>query len=161
MQAEKEEVQFNDKVLQDLLKAFSGKLPQAKVGILGDDNARNRGGSNASIGAKHEFGLMTKISGRDVKLPIRSFLRVPIIENFQKYLEQSGMNEKTIKEIQQAKSIVPFVKRLGILAERIVFDAFTSDGFGKWKPSNMKFKKNHMTLIETSQLMNSVNSEVR
>lgn len=148
--------EYSDKGLSAILKALAEVAPKARVGILGNKNQRNNGqaNSNATIGLKHEFG-------KD-DLPIRSFLRVPIIENLKIYLERAGAFDKeAAKEVVKQKSFAPWVAKLGIIAESIVADAFSTGGFGKWKPSNMAFKKNHQTLIESQQLRNSITSEVR
>lgn len=149
-----EKISFKTKELDDLIKACSGRLPVAKVGIMGKNSGRPNGAkTNAEVGATHEFGTE--------KLPIRSFLRVPITDNFNKYLQKSGaFSEDIIAKIVAEKSLLNFVRTLGFVGVQIVGDAFASGGFGKWKPSNMKFKKNHQTLVETQQLRNSITSEV-
>lgn len=147
---------FDTKKLDALIKGLKGELPMVKVGILGAKNARTseKGGpSNASIGAKHEFGL----DG----MPVRSFLRQPLIDFMQKYLEESkAFDVEALKKILQEGTIVPWLKKIGIVAERVIADGFDSGGFGKWLPSNMEFKKNHQTLVETGQLRNAITSEV-
>lgn len=161
--------ELNTKGLDDLLKALKGKLPTVSVGILGKNtrsssatfdqvvNGKVSFETNASIGAKHEFGEVTKFG----KLPVRSFLRVPITDHLQKYLDASGaFEEDSIKKVIKEKSLVSFLKKIGIVAENIVSDAFATGGFGLWKPSNMAFKKNHQTLVETQQLRNSITSRV-
>lgn len=145
--------EYKDSGLDAILKAMEDKLPVAKVGILGDKNQREGDNSNAEVGARAEFGI-----GVDQ----RSFLRTPIIENFQKYLDKamSKKDKDDVKEIIKEKSLISFVKRLGVIGEAVVLDAFDTGGFGKWKPSNMKYKKNHQTLVETQQLRNSITSEI-
>lgn len=145
--------EFSHKKLDDFIKSLKN-VPVARVGILGDKNSRRDDNSNASIGIKHEFG--------QDGMPIRSFLRIPLIDNMQKYLEGTKAFEKsTLNEVLASKTLLPWVKKLGILAEAIIADAFATGGFGKWKPSNMRFKKNHQTLVETQQLRNSITSEVK
>lgn len=150
------DVEYDDKGLRNMIRMLSTGEPVVKVGILGDKNARSgddTGETNASIGAKHEFG--------DDGLPIRSFLRAPIAEHFDSYLQKAGgVDQKLTKEAINGKSLMVVMKKLGMLAERIVQDAFDTGGFGKWKPSNMKNKTVHQTLVETQQLRNSISSEV-
>lgn len=155
-----EDMQYDTKILDKLAKTFRGKLPSVKVGILGDTN--NRTGeehgpqleTNASIGAKHEFG--------EDGMPVRSFLRVPISDNLQKYLENSGAFDQALADkVAKEGGIWLWMEIVGKIAETIVADAFDSGGFGKWKPSNMKFKKVQQTLVETQQLRNSISSEVK
>lgn len=139
--------------LDQLIKSLSN-VPEGRVGILGGKNARKEGNSNATIGYKHEFG--------DEKLPIRSFLRMPITEQMQKYLDKSGaFTKESVQIVMQQQSLVPWIKKICVLAEGIIADAFASGGFGKWKPSNMKYKKVHQTLVESQQLSRSITSEVK
>ncbi len=148
-------VTLNTNGLDKLLKALGGKQPVARVGILGDGSARTSGSlSNAEVGAAHEFGTS--------RLPQRSFLRIPISENMQKYLDDSGALDKAVMlQVIKEGTVLPWLKKVAVLAETIVHDAFDSAGFGKWQPSNMAAKSNHQTLIETGQLRNSITSEVK
>lgn len=149
--------------LDKIIKALGGKPPKARVGILGDKAVRGAneqgevksesGSTNAEIGAAHEYGTS--------KLPQRSFLRIPISENLQKYLQKAGLTDKdTLKQVIATGSVVPWLKQVAVTAETIVIDAFDSAGFGKWKPSDMTKKTNHQTLVETQQLRNSITSDV-
>lgn len=143
--------------LDKLIKALNKKPPTVRVGILGDKNAREskKGSkSNAAIGAAHEFGTSV--------LPIRSFLRVPISEHLDTKMKSSGaLNKDVLAEVISSGTLIPWLTKIGILAESIVLEAFNSGGFGKWPQSNMKRKKNHQTLVETQQLRNSITSEVK
>lgn len=148
-------IELKTEGLDKLLKALKKKPPVAQVGVLGDKNARSGlVNSNATVGAAHEFGT--------TKSPQRSFLRVPITDNLQKYMERAGEPfwKAAIKDIIKAGALTEWAKRLGLIGETIVGDAFDSGGFGKWKPSNMKNKKVQQTLVETQQLRNSITSRV-
>ncbi len=154
-----ETVELNVKGLEALLKALKGKQPVARVGILGGKTTRGSGTSqnaptNAQIGAWHEFGTS--------RLPVRSFLRMPISTQLDKRMQASGdLDPGVVKEILKLGSLVPWLKRIAVMAEGIVLEAFDTGGFGTWIPSNMQRKKVHQTLIETAQLRNSITSEVR
>jgi len=146
-------IEVKDFGLNDLIKSLGEDIPMAKVGILGGKDVRKDPNNNSTIGAKHEFGTHG--------MPVRSFLRIPIIENLQKYLEKSGFfNKEVMLNAIKQKSLVQLISKIGLVGESIVMDAFSTGGFGKWKPSNMKFKKNHQTLVETQQLRNSITSDV-
>lgn len=150
--------EFKDKGLKDIIRALGESSPTAKVGILGSGKAARTKGdswvSNAEIGIKHEFG--------DETVPMRSFLRMPISKKLQKYLDDSKFfGSDSIKLIVTEKNLLSWVKKIAVLAEAIVSDAFDTGGFGEWKPSNMKNKKNQQTLVETQQLRNSITSEVK
>lgn len=152
---------YKNKNLQDFIKALQGPIPHARVGILGDKNIRKDGKSNATIGKKHEFGEITEINGAMVKLPVRSFLRMPLNTRLFQELEASGMfNKAVINEVIEQKILTPWLTKIGIIGEGIVLDAFQTSGFGTWKPSNMKFKTVKQTLVESNQLRNSITSDV-
>lgn len=124
-------------------------LPVSKQLGGADKQALN----NAEIGAFHEFGTD--------KLPVRSFLRFPITAYMGKYLNKSkAFDMAAFKKVLAEGSMVTWLKKVGLVAEVVVSDAFDSGGFGQWRPSNMGPKKNKQTLIETQQLRNSITSEV-
>lgn len=162
----------NVKGLDQILKGLKGKMPTAKVGILGG-NARSDGLSNADVGAAHEFGTS--------KLPMRSFLRIPIADNLDKRMQQANlMSEEVLKAVIKDGSVLPWIKQVAVIAENIVLDAFDTGGFGKWapwgtSPSIIKrvgrsiglikqarpYSNNTgMILVDTQQLRNSITYEV-
>lgn len=145
-----ETIQIDTRGLDKLIRSLKLKAPVARVGILGG-KVRKEGNSNAEIGSFHEFGTD--------KLPVRSFLRVPISDKLEVKMEESGSFE--VENIVNQGSLLNWTKEISVLAEGIVLEAFGSGGFGKWKPSEMKYKKNHQTLVETQQLRNSITSEVK
>lgn len=146
-------IQIDTRGMDKLIRSFKEMQPVARVGILGS-KSRKEGGDNATIGAKHEYGMEG--------MPVRSFLRIPITEHLEKKMEASGaFDEASLKLVIQAGSIVAWLHKVAIIAEGIVAEAFSTGGFGKWKPSNMKHKKIHLTLVETTQLRNSITSDVK
>lgn len=149
-----ESVVLKTEGLDKLIKALKGRPPNGRIGILGDKNYRGgKVNSNAIVGAAHEYGTS--------KLPIRSFLRVPLSEFLGQRLEAYGaVDKEAFKEVLKVGSFVPWMKKVMVLAEGVVADAFDTNGFGAWKPSNMAHKKNQQTLVETQQLRNSITSEV-
>jgi hypothetical protein len=141
------------KGLDKLLKALKAKPPLARIGILGSAS-RGDGASNATVGAAHEFGTS--------KLPVRSFLRMPLTKFLNKRLEESGALDKdTMTQVLASGSLVAWLKKVVLVGEQVIDEAFSSDGFGEWEPSNMKGKTNHATLVETGQLRDSITSEVQ
>lgn len=158
--------EFKDKGLGALLTALKTD-PKAKVGILAGHTMRTvaeqkeagvtaPAQNNAEIGAHHEFGTE--------KMAMRSFLRIPLTDQMQNYLDRAGAFSKTvIQEIIDMKSLVGFVRKMGVVAERLVVDGFDSGGFGKWAPlkaATIARKKNNQILVETQQLRNSITSDV-
>lgn len=143
--------------LDKIIKALKAKPIMARVGILGNSNAREgKAKSNATVGAAHEFGTTT--------MPMRSFLRIPIAEHLGKNLENSGAFTKdALETVVKQKSLKPWVEKVAIEAEGIVADAFDTGGFGQWAPlseKTMSRKKVKQILVETQQLRNSITSEV-
>lgn len=153
-------VELNTKNLDKLAKALTRKAMKIRIGIFSQNAARTNNGSskqtatNATIGAYHEFGTS--------KLPVRSFLRMPITEKMGETLESSGaLDENVLKEVVAQGTIEPWLKKIAIMAEGIVAEAFDTGGFGKWPPSNMDHKTNAQTLVETQQLRNAVTTDIK
>lgn len=147
---------LDDRRLNQLIAAFSGNIPKARVGILGGKNSRasEKGNvTNSEIGARHEFG--------GGNMPKRSFLRVPLSDHLRPALEKAGFfDEQSLQQVIKDRSIFPWVKKIAIAGLDVVLGAFETGGYGKWKPSNMASKKVHMTLVETQQLRNSITEDV-
>lgn len=155
-----EDVTLNVKGLDQLLKALKARPPVARVGVLGSKAHRSDGGpaSNALVGAVHEFGSPAR------GIPQRSFLRIPISENLQKYMVKSGALDKTVlRDVVKQGTLLPWMRKVAVLAEGIVADAFSSSGFGKWVPwKNPSYTNNAgQILVDTTQLRNSITSEVK
>jgi phage gpG-like protein len=145
--------EYKDNGLAKLIRMLKGKMPMAKVGVLAGNNARNDENTNATIGAKHEFGL----DG----MPVRSFLRMPVMMKINSKLKEANFFKgRWIKEVIEDGSFVKVVQKIGVVGENCVQDAFDSGGFGQWKVSDMRYKTNHQTLVETTQLRKSITSEV-
>lgn len=148
---------LNTKNLDNLMKALKENLSRARVGILGAKTTRKEPGeTNAGIGALHEFGTS--------KLPVRSFLRVPIADNLQKKMEASGAFDKDVlKEVVQQATMIPWLKKIAVLAEGIVAEAFQTGGFGKWTAWRTPGYKNYNNRIldDTGQLKDSITSDVK
>lgn len=149
------DVKLSTDGLDKLIKSLK-KPPQIRVGILGPSarTGMKKEPSNATVGAWHEFGTD--------KLPVRSFLRMPISLLLDKELQSAGAFDKeAVAQIAKEGSFTPFCKKVAVICEGIVADAFDTGGFGIWPPSDMKNKHNHQTLVETQQLRNSITSEVK
>lgn len=166
--------------LDNLIKALSENASKVRLGILGSHAQRMANvqtdsitgesfhdgeistANNAEIGLKHEFGGPSTLpNGKVINLPQRSFLRVPLIQQYQKYLDASGAFDRaTLMSVLKKGTFEKWLSKLGMVGEQVVLEAFDTGGFGEWKESNMSFKTNHQTLVETQQLRNSITSEV-
>lgn len=147
-----QETTLNTKGLENVLKMFKSKAI-VKVGIIGKDN-RSDGLTNSAIGAMHEFGT--------TKMPKRSFLKEPIADNLDKQLKETGLlNKNTMKTVIKNSSPVDVLKKVGIIAEGIVAEAFATNGYGKWAPWKEGYSNNTGNiLVDTQQLRNSISSVV-
>lgn len=147
-------VEINMKGLDQLLKALKNP-PTGRLGVLGGKTQRKESGqTNAEIGKKHEFG--------EDGMPIRSFLRVPLMDRMQKALDKAGAFTKEVLDaVIQIGNIRPWLQKVLIVGEGIVAEGFDTGGFGKWPPSDMTYKKNHQTLVETQQIRNSITSDIQ
>jgi len=148
-------VTFNLKGLEQLQENLKTNLV-AKLGIFADKNARGDGAlTNAEIGARHEFGVISE------GLPRRSFLKDPIEIKRKELLATAN---KVIKaNINKEGGAEKIFELIGIAGEAIVQEAFESGGFGTWQPlaqSTIDAKGSEQILIETSQLRKSIISKV-
>lgn len=154
--SEEDDVTVNLKGLDQVIKALKVKA-SAKIGIFGGGGREGSSVSNAQIGFWHEYGT--------TKMPKRSFLREPIAEYLDKKLEGSGAFDKEVLEQVVAQgTIIPWLKKVAILAEEIVAEGFATGGYGKWAPlkhSTLARKKVLQILVETQQLRNSITTEVK
>lgn len=148
--------------LEALARALRRDPPTCRLGILGGHaSRRSKPGdasspTNAEIGALYEFN-----DGRNPNRPGGSFLRVPLIDHLESQLQDTGLlDQKTLERVIATGTITPWVRKLAIVGEKVVMGAFATEGYGKWKPSDMTRKKNAQTLVETGQLRNSISSEV-
>jgi hypothetical protein len=101
----------------------------------------------------HEYGTP--------KMPIRSFLRLPLNALLSDRLESCGaFDQHALDEVIASGSLEPWVAKIAIVAEGIVIESFDTAGFGTWVTSNMSRKKTKQTLVESGQLRRSITSEV-
>lgn len=156
------DIELNTKALDQLIKAFGDNIPTIKIGVLGNGarSIQGKGSSptNAEIGAAHEFGAPAH------KLPMRSFLRMPLNTRLSDYMENAGLfKEQTIKDFIKTGSIETFIKLTGELALNVVRDAFETGGFGKWaKWKDPSYTNNSgMLLVDSHQLRDSISYEVK
>lgn len=172
-----DDIEMNLKGLDQLLKAIKERPPVGKVGILGGSNTRSEGKktltfneiqkitkprgkgeapTNASIGAVHEFGDPSR------NIPQRSFLRIPISDLWTKRLVQANaFDEDVLKTVLKTGSFLTWMQKATVIAESIVVEAFTNNGYGEWKAHSAGYTNNTgMILVDTTQLKNSISSEV-
>lgn len=163
------EIKLTTDGLDRVIRSLKGTLPSVKVGILGDTNSRSsqvqgmdskftkvvNSVTNAEVGAAHEFGTS--------KLPKRSFLRMPLLEKLDTYLENSkAFDADVLKKVVTDASIIWWMKKVAITCEVVIADAFDTAGFGKWKPwKRGRTNNSGKILVDTTQLRDSITSEVK
>lgn len=152
------DVRLDMKGLLQLKKALEKTNKRVRIGILGGDASEKHGDdknlTNAQVGAFHE------LDGERKKLPRRSFLEVPITDNFNRYLARSAvMTPAFMKQVIQSGNMDPLYRVMSVVGLAIVAKAFSNGGFGKWKPSDMRRKKVHQTLVETGSLSRAIDTD--
>lgn len=144
--------------LAKLLKSAS--VTRVEVGILGNTANRTNGSqNNAEIGLIQEFGRT-----EDPRIPQRSFLRVPLRKHLKEEIEKSKtFSEQNIEKAIEAGNAKLLAKKLGMLGEKIVLEAFESSGDGQWAPNapyTIAMKGSDKPLIDTGELRKSITSRV-
>lgn len=151
------ELKFDITNIKNLLKQFSIKR-EVQVGIFEENDKRTRNkwedssNSNAKIGFDHEFGNPL------TALPMRSWLREPILAKGQQLAEAVNSS------LEEDLSLPNAYKALAKEAKHIVDGGFASNGYGKWKPLSdwtvAKRGESEPILDETGQLKNAVKAKV-
>lgn len=135
--------------LQNLIKAFEAEPPTIEIGIFNHELAQ--------IGSYHEFGT--------VKMPKRSFLRMPLQRYLPEVIEQNSgeFTDEVLQEIMEGSSVMPWAQIVGDLAYQTVMDAFATEGFGNWKklaPSTLSRKQNDQILVETGAMRDAIEVKI-
>ena len=129
---------------------------EVRVGIFAEKASRDDEGlNNAEIGAVHELGSKSR------NIPIRSFLRVPCLEDLPKVLQSKG--QKQLVSVIMATGTEAALENLGVMAEQCVDDAFQSRGKGRWAPlkaATISAKGSDVPLFDTGKLAASISSKV-
>lgn len=136
--------------------AVNGKA-RVRVGILGPNAGRVSGDTlnNPSLGAVHEFGVVTK------NIPARSFLRMPVIQQLPAALEVT--NKQLWHQVIVKKGILGALGLLGVYCLDVIHLAFDTGGFGSWAPlkaRTIKRKGSNAILIDTAQMRQAITAEV-
>ena len=171
--------------LSKLIEEWDDKY-SIKVGIIGDtayQTHEHSDLSNADLGAIHEFGAIKKDG---TEIPRRSFLADSILTNEGKraIIKEVVSNNEAVAELMKKptgdeydiayreavkKVVNPEIvaNQIAIAALNRVQEAFTNDGYGKWKPTTGYSRKrrygdpDNPTLVDTGQLRDSISFEVK
>jgi len=160
--------EFNFKPLDNIIKALASKGYTTKIGILGSKDARtseNGINSNATVGNFHEQleqGTGQEFGG--TKIPRRSFLRMPLSLFLAPKLKEAQLfNNKDLEIIAKQGNTKALAEKVGALGVATVLEAFDTNGFGTWQalsPRTLKRKKIKQTLVESEQLLHSIDFRV-
>lgn len=133
--------------LDKLITSFSAKGNTIRVGIL-DDSPRkdDKSLNNPTLGAIHEFGT--------AKIPARSFIRIPLMENLQGMLQA---NASYLGKSIENGDLPQMMTKVAELAADIVSEAFDSQGYGKWAPN----QAGTTPLVDTGQLRASISYDFK
>ena len=153
-------VKVDLKGLEKLAKAL-GSQYSIKVGVIGQKSQRlngDTGKTNAEIGFINEFGNSEK------HIPPRSFLGMPLRLHLAKYLlRKKAFSQKELDKAVRNGTLLELAKKVGIVAEEVIQEAFRTRGFGSWsenRPSTIAKKGSDSPLIDTGQLRRSITSKV-
>lgn len=156
-----DEVKLEWEKLLNCIKVLKQGFPSVKVGILGDNVARQDGElNNAEIGFANEFGKMTGYP----KIQARSFIRMPLQTRLEpKIKEKKSLTSDELEKAMANGKTEEFAKKVGIVAEEVIQEAFATNGFGEWAPNapmTKELKGSSSPLIDTGQLRRSISSKV-
>ena len=130
----------------------------AKLGVLRGTTNRDSDADldNAAIGLKHEVGSLSE------NIPMRSWLRMPIRTRNDEIAKKIAPIVK--KNLAKEGGSLDTAKKLGVIGEAIVQEAFESRGFGKWQPNSpttIADKGSDSPLIDTAEFRQSITSAVK
>lgn len=145
-----------EKLIENLDKNY-----YTDIGILGEKNETVEGALTlAGIGAVHEFGTDKAGRGNKVKIPERSFLRMPL-ESGQEQIEAEV--QKHFQQNIGTGNIKQIFTDIGIAGEARVQEAFETGGFGKWAENSevtIERKKSDSPLIDSGAMRRAITSRV-
>lgn len=147
-------VSYNLDILENINRELK-KIRVVKIGIMGDSNARGdeSGLTNAEVGARHEFGVISEGLSR------RSFLKDPLV------LKKDVLEKDVAASVKRNIASNPgrIFEDAGISGEAIIQRAFESGGYGMWKPLSpvtIEKKGSSTILVDLAYLRGSITSKV-
>lgn len=144
------------KSLIKIKKELEEKM-EVRVGIFQENDLRPDGKSNVDVGMDHEFGNPL------TRLPMRSWLRMPLIQRSNQLLETGYNSIKNSLEYASKLDLKKAYKAIGKEAEDIVEGGFETGGYGEWDPLSdeaVARKGNSKILVDKGFLKRAVKSKV-
>ena len=179
------------KLVEEMTKNYT-----VKVGLLAEKNGSEEVSPNldmAGLGAVHEFGATIKVtdkmrayfryayginlkkSTKEIKIPARSWLEMPITRNngadLRKLIkEKADLTKNDIELVQEFISeygesgiLKDLALAVGVSAKEQIDKAFESEGFGEWQsdsPLTIKNKNSSMPLIDKGRFRKTITYDI-
>jgi hypothetical protein len=141
--------QFKTKSKGNYSKTIKKQIQDGKVKVglpKGKSGEYEDGMTVIEVGAMNEFGT--------ARIPERSFIRVPLQQNKEKYF---ALAKKEIKKIYLGKQTVDnALGLLGLFVSDKMKGSFTNNNWDANADSTVKMKGSSRPLIDTGQLLNSI-----
>jgi hypothetical protein len=144
---------------KDLLKKINDyKKLEVAVGLPRGKRLKNykTGKTVLDVGLVHEYGSISR------NIPQRSFLRTPFLVKDREIKKQ--IEKQAINVFDKKETIFSGLSKIGIFATGVSQMAFTSRGYGNWKPlseKTIRAKGSSRELIDTGTLRSSITYVVR
>ena len=179
------------KLVEEMTKNYT-----VKVGLLAEKNGSEEVSPNldmAGLGAVHELGATIKVtdkmrayfryayginlkkSTKEIKIPARSWLEMPITRNngadLRKLIKEKAdltkndieLAQEFISEYGESGILKDLALAVGVSAKEQIDKAFESEGFGEWQansPLTIKNKGSSMPLIDKGRLRKTITYEI-
>ena len=146
--------EFNERLQAQKDNVAKLKKLSVKVGIVSNSVGPYENGQTAlDVGLIHEYGTED--------IPRRSFLRAPFLTK--KKEMDSFIQKQFQKVIEDGFPAEKAMELIGVKAQSISQEAFTTGGFGQWaelSQSTIEKKGSSQILLDTGTLRNSITYEV-
>ena len=150
----------NQNAGKDLLKEINDyKKVEVAVGLPKNKGFKQYSTNSSNVldvGLVHEYGSISR------NIPQRSFLRTPFFVKDKEI--QKMIDSKLIAVFDKKETVFSSLSKIGIFAAGISQKAFTTKGYGNWKPLKEKTierKGSSRELIDTGILRSSITYVVR
>lgn len=137
-----------------------GSKAEGRLSTVTNKKGKHKTGKSPSSQTNAEIGLIHEKGSKSRNIPRRSFLEVPLETKLPEQMNKIG---KGILAGITSLNIITAFRKLGLIGEGIVLNAFNTSGYGQWAPNSpatIARKGSSMPLIDTAQLRKSISSRV-
>jgi hypothetical protein len=149
---------IDDKVWKELTRKLRGLVMKSvEVGVLASKGGNDDHGgiTNSELAAIHEFGAP------EANIPRRSFLH-DTFNDSSNQREQAKLSARLSKNIINGESIDSALDRLGEWGKKKVKKRITGEGVPPpLKPATIARKGSNTALVDTGQLLDAIDYEVK